>query len=263
MSPRARKPLPPAASRRKRILHAFYLAQPLFQFIALMAVLLILGRCSPLAPSTDRSINKSSNNALSTQPSSERGNNSASEEDITNILRDISRHDELALISQSDFSQRILPRSLQAERPADLEDVRNLFRQRARGGFARNTRLLVLSLTTEQKENFFRSGSLRIALSDTMRLTPEVRKYYFGELHKIPRSELSAKALLVMSDDEMASPESISAIPVPTKFQLGIDPTDEKAWFQVSRTDSQIDEQQQKLIESAKSRSISMVLVLE
>jgi len=103
-----------------------------------------------------------------------------------------------------------------------------------------------------------------VKLADVLgaNMTPEVRKYYFTELDKLSRAgDLNAKAYLVMSDDDMAAPDALTAIPVPVKLQLAISQTNEKAWLQANR--GRIDDQQQKLIESAKSKSVAMALVLE
>jgi hypothetical protein len=61
----------------------------------------------------------------------------------------------------------------------------------------------------------------------------------------------------------MASPEAVGAVPVSTKFQMAIFPNDQKAWIQLSRQELSLDDQQQKLIESAKNKALSMALVLE
>ncbi|MGZ3652653.1 MAG: hypothetical protein ACXVB9_17060 [Bdellovibrionota bacterium] len=265
MSPRNSSKKPPVASRRKRAIHALYLVQPLLQFAALMIVMFALARCSPLAPSTDKSVLKASANGL-VSPHSDQAQKGAEEEDIKREMKDLSSFDDLRLISQSDFAARVVPNSIEAEKGADLTGVQNVFRQRAKLlGTSRGVRLLIVRLLKDQKDSFFKTGSLRLNLADVLAnsMAPDVRKAFFTELHKISANDLKAKAYLILSDDDMASPEAVTEVPLAGKFQMAILPNDEKAWLQLSRTDLNLDDQQQKLIESNKEKSIAMAIVLE
>ena len=263
MSPRSFQKKPPVARRRKRALHAFYLAQPFLQFAALMAVLFTLGRCSPLASSTDKGSRLQNASSLAS-PHTALAIQSAEEEDIKRELKDLRGADELDVISQSDFHNRIEANSLDAEKGTDLTGVQGLFRARAQQGFRRSVRLLVLRLSKEQRVAFFEGGSARVALSDALAggMAPDVRRAYFTELHKLSNgSQLSAHAYLVLADEDAA--DAVNAVPIQTKFQLAIFPSDDKAYIQVSRAEQGLDDQQQKLIESNKDKALSLALVLE
>jgi hypothetical protein len=264
MPSRTRSKTPPAASRRKRLLHALYLAQPFLQIVALMVVLFALGRCSPLSPSSDRSaLNKTSADGV-VATRTEHGQTSAEDEDIKREMRDVSSLEEIPLLSQSDFSSRLLtPLALTPETGADIVGVQRIFR--ARSARVRGAHLLVIRLLREQREAFFRSGAVRVNLAEVLasHMTPEVRQAYFTELHKLSHGNLTAKAYLELSDDDMSSPDAVAAIPVAAKIQLAIFPSDERAWLQIVRQEQRLDDQQQKLIESNKDRAVSMALVLD
>jgi hypothetical protein len=241
------------------------LAQPIFQFVALAAVLLALGRCSPLSPSINEEKMSALKSANSGSPIPHDG--SAEEQDIKREMKQISTADELPLISESDFTDHILPNSIQADKGTDLTGVQNLFRQRElQAGSQRNSPILVLRLTSDQENQFFQTGSLRMDLAEALNgsMAADVRQSFFTEIHKlVPRGDITVKSYLVLPDDEMDDPEAASAIPVSTKFQMAILPNDQKAWIQLTRQSQNLDDQQQKLIESAKGKSLSMELVLE
>jgi hypothetical protein len=246
-------------------MHAFYLAQPFLQFMALMAVLFTLSRCSPLASSTDKGskmLNASSLGSTHTPLAIQ----SAEDEDIKRELKDLRGADELDVIGQSEFASKVEANSLEADKGADLTGVQGLFRARAAQGLRRNVRLLVLRLNKEQREAFFQNGSARVDLASALggNMAPDVRRAYFTEVHKLAAaSNLSAHAYLVVADEDAAAPDAVNALPVQPKFQLAIFPSDDKAYLQVSRSEQGLDDQQQKLIESNKDKALSLALVLE
>jgi hypothetical protein len=264
MSPRAFKKNPPVARRRKRALHAFYLAQPFLQFVALMAVLFTLGRCSPLASSTDKGSKMLGASSVGS-PHTALAIQSAEDEDIKRELKDLRGADELDVIGQSDFA-KLESNSLEADKGADLNGVQGLFRARAAQGVHRNVRLLVLRISKEQREAFFQNGSTRVDLASALagNMAPDVRRAYFTEVHKLAAaSNLTAHAYLVLADEDAAAPDAVNALPVQPKFQLAIFPSDDKAYLQVSRGELALDDQQQKLIESNKDKALSLAIVLE
>lgn len=265
MSPRASQKKPPIASRRKRAVHLFYLAQPFLQFVALMAILLVLGRCSPLASSTDKGAKMVSASSLAS-PHTEQAIKGAEDEDIHNELTDVRSADELAVIKQSDFTTQVAANALDAEKASSLTDVQGLFRAHAQHGLRRNNvRLLVLRLTKEQRDAFFQAGSVRVNLAEALAgtMAPDVRHAYFAELHKLMHGDLTAKAYLILADEDMASPDAVNTLPVAPKFQLAIFPNDEKAYLDVAHSEPALDDQQQKLIESNKDKALSLALVLQ
>lgn len=264
MPARVRSKNIPVAPRRKRLLHAFYLAQPFLQFVALMAVLFTLGRCSPLAPSTDKSVLKNSSNGV-TATHSEHGVNVAIEEDS---MKDLSRSDDLSVMSQTNFTNRVLANSIEAERGADMNGVRNLFRIRdQQRGQQRSVRVLVSHMDESQRLAFFKGDAVSLDLASKLGpvMKPDVRKEFFARIDAASRNnDLTAKAYLVLSNDDMMAPDAVESIPVATKFQLGVTASNDKAWVRLQRTARELDEQQQKLIESNISkRGAYLALVLE
>jgi hypothetical protein len=254
----------PVAPRRKRLLHALYLAQPLLQFAALMAVLFVLGRCSPMSSSQDKSVNKATSSGLAT-PHSRPSDQNAEEQDIQKLLSDVANSEDLPLLSQSDFAKRVLPNSLLAEKGSDLPGIQALF---ARKAAQKDVRLLVARLLEDQRKAFFANGSVRLTLADTFgsNMAPDVRRAYFTELDKALRAHaIMGRAFLVMADDAKSDgafgPEQVTSIPVPVKLQLAVSTDNTKAWLQATR--GNVDESQQKLIESAKDKAVALALVLE
>lgn len=244
---------PPAAPRKKRVLHALYMAQPLLQFAALMAVLFVLGRCSPLASSTEKSaLKKTSDNGVVATPHTEQGQNQALEEDIRKSLRNLNEPDDLALASEKEFAQ-ISRESLHGDRPADADRVRFVFQ-------SRRPRLLVLPLSAEEIAAFAQ-GSLRLDLAKRLsQMNPEAQKLYFGLLQRQAK-RLQAHAFLLLPHEQMQGPDAIASLPLRHRFQLGF-VSDDKAFLSASRVD-ELDDSQQELIRSNFARATGLVVVLE
>lgn len=244
---------PPAAPRRKRVLHALYMAQPFLQFAALMAVLFVLGRCSPLASSTDKSaLKKTSDNGVVATPHSEQGQSQALEEDIRKSLRDMNEPEELELASEREFAA-ISRESLHGDRPADSDRVKFVFQ-------SRRPRLLVLPLSAEEKAAFAQ-GALRLDLASRLsQMNAETQKLYFGLLHRQSK-RLRARAVLLLPHEQMQGPDAVASLPVRHRFQLGF-LSDDKAFLSVTRVD-ELDDSQQELIRSNFARATGLVVVLE
>ncbi len=260
---KSRNKRPPAASKRKRVIHALYLAQPFLQFFALMAVLFVLGRCSPLASSSDhRRLDKISSSGL-VSSSSDGAASRAEEEEIKRSSKELSETDELPIISQSDYT-KLVAESLSSDKPADLPRVKSIFQQRARqaGGTLRGVRLLALVLSPEQRQMLLKDNSVRLNLAELMSgaMNPEVRRMLFNGLRKT--TKLEAKAFLVFSDDTMQADGVPPALPIRLKFSYA-SPVDEKAYLQIKRLERSVDEAQQELIRSNMERSLGIAIVLE
>lgn len=241
-------------------MHALYLAQPFLQFVALMAVLFVLGRCSPLAPSTDKSVQKTFSDGVKTTRS-ETGENRAEGEDLKNSMLEIQGVPELEVISPKMLQRRLKPDSLDADEGADLAKIQNLANlKRAR----KPVRLLFVRLTTAEREAFFATGSLQVVLHKRLgRMSEELRKAYLHELHIINRQELTGKLYALLPDEEMDKPDSVASLHIGTKARLAITPDESRAALALERTVETVDEEQQKRIDFVKSHAVGMVLTLE
>lgn len=254
MPSRKSSKIPPAASRRKRMLHAIYMAQPLLQFAALMAVLFVLGRCSPLSPSTEKgALKKTSDNGVIATPS-ENGQNQAIEEDIKRSLKPLNETEDTAVVSEKAFAESARE-SLHADRPADADRVRFLFAQR-------RAKVLVLPLSAEERLALSQ-GSVRIDLAKRLAasMNPEVKRVYFALLVKNLR-RLQAKAVLILPTKDMEREGAVDTIPLRTKFELGI-LADDKAYLQGTKIDADLDPAQQELISSNLKLATGLAVVLE
>ncbi len=259
--PKSRSKNPPAAKKSKRMLHALYMVQPFLQFAALMAVLFVLGRCSPLSPSSDKSRLKSiSENGAIAVPT-ERGEDAATEEAIKQTIHDVSENEEMPVISQSAYAEYIAL-GLHADKPADAARVKQVFQQRNRE-IRRLTRVLVLPLSAEEKARLVQ-GSVRIDLSRRLSSSMDAgtQKLLFSLLRDQPKP-LKGKVFLVLSDEAMGGPEAVTAIPMHTKLRLAVLPGEERAFLQLNRADAQLNELQQELIRSNLERSVELAVVLE
>lgn len=247
----------PAAPKRKRMLHAVYLVQPFLQFFALMAVLFVLGRCSPLSPSKEIARMKSfSDNGVIATPA-ENGDSIAIEEHY----KEISAHESMPIFSQASFREYVRE-SLFAHTRADQGRVKYIFQQRNRE-IRRSTRVMSISLTPDERVRLVQ-GSLRIDLSKRLasQMDADTMKLFFSLLRS-PQKNLHGKAILVHSDQDAELSEAVSEIPLGTMIRVAILPGDEKAYLQVSRIEQRISAAQQELITANLARAIDLAVVLE
>jgi|GEM_PF-5264408 len=251
--PKTRSKNPSAAKKRKRMLHAFYLAQPFLQFAALMVVLFVLGRCSPLSPSSDKSVLKNISDGVKATPT-ENGENAALEDAIKEANHELSDEPVMAAVSQTEYAAYV-KESIHADKPANAARVKHIFQKRARE-LRRDTRALVIPLSADEKARLIQ-GSVRIDLSKRLAssMDPATQKLFFSLLRD---RSLQGKPVLVLSDETMASPDAVKPIPLRTKVRLAVLRGDEKAFLQVSRADDKLDDLQQELI-----RSGELVVILE
>ncbi len=243
---------PPAAPRKKRAMHALYMAQPLLQFFALMAVLLVLGRCSPLSSSTEKSaLKKTSDNGVIATPT-EQGLNQAEEEDIRKSFRPLNEAEEIAVESEKEFAQGSRE-TLHGNRPADADRVKHVFQSR-RG------RLLVLPLSPEE-QLAFKQGSVRIDLAKRLlpSMNAETQKLYFNLLQRQAK-RLQGRIVLLLPHELAQAPDAVTSIPLRAKVELGF-LADDKAFLRASH--DQLDDLQQELIRSNLERASGLAVVLE
>ena len=266
MPSRQRRKQPPSASRRKRFLYAFYLVQPFLQFAALMTVFFALSRCSPLSSSQDRSsLQKAVSDGVKAVP----GDNldqRAEEEDVKRELKEISSSDDLAVVSESEF-EKLTEGSLNADRPTEPSKIRQIFQGRPRLRREGSTRILTIHLTSQQRNEIGAGSGLKkpIPLAERLRgvamPSADLRKAFFGELHRLSR--LEAKIYLVLPDDALQDHEAPRALPIATKSYFFLLPSQEKAFLSVHREEKRLDDQQQELIRSYLEKSVYMAIVLE
>ncbi|HEY8280002.1 MAG TPA: hypothetical protein VIH99_10275 [Bdellovibrionota bacterium] len=262
MPSRLKRKKAPAAPKGKRILHALYLAQPFLQFAALMAIMLVLSRCSPLAPSTERGLNQLSSNAT-TPSQTENGNSQAEEKDIEELLRSskVDSAETLLVTSETKFKDED-KKGLNADRPGDKGRVEEILRKRRSGS---KGRLLAIQLLREQKEDLFNGKTVRIALADRLKnmLDSDSRKSLFKNLDNLDRgASLSGKSILVLPDVAMQDEQSY-ALPVSLGFALAVLPSGEKAFLEIRNLQAETTEEQKELIKSNLRDSLFLAVVLE
>lgn len=244
----------PKASRKKVWVHTFYLLQPVVQFFALIAVLLVFARCSPLASSTDRNgggvLAPVAIEGLSPQAEA-----AAKEQTIISSLHDISAED-LRVISVSEMEE-IVSNSLSAEESMDEVRTKNVFKFKRLGG-------LLIPLDHDQQVALFRDEELRLDISEKLpRAKEKARRNLFRNLQAAQEGKkLKATILLVLPDAAMRrAGASFKDLNTPLSVALGV-PDEDKAYLHVAlQTDPSQDNAA--LLGAALQEGPSLAILLE
>lgn len=257
----------PKTARKKVWVHAFYLLQPFLQFFALVAVLFIFARCSPLAPSTDKSALKSSG-PITTDTSS-LAEAAALEEAFLNNLKELSVS-EMEVISETEIeaNTRSAPH---VDEPMDESGIRTLFEKRNKKGVAglkKPSQVLFLPLDQASQEAFFVNSVLRIDLSERIKghTKEKARRLLFQHLQESAESKkIGATALLVMPDATMERVNGAFAdLKLSIKISISI-PSDDKAYLEIRRVDEAASHTQDNavLLEAALKEATQLSILLE
>jgi hypothetical protein len=221
----------PKASRKKVWVHTFYLLQPFVQFAALIAVMLILARCSPLAPSTDR------NEALQVTRPSENGEMAAAaalEEEIQSSLAEVNTT-QLEVIPESEMN-RIASDAPHVDSPMQELDVKSVFP--IVGKKRKNRKVMLLPLAPESQEALFRDGRVRIHLSERMKSQTKEKalRFLLQNLNaSLANKEIGAAAYLVLPDATMQRVNgAFDSLSLTLKVSLSI-PAEDRAYLEIQR----------------------------
>lgn len=229
MAPNAKRA--PKASRPKIWVHTFYLLQPFVQFFALIAIMVILTRCSPLAPSTDRVSALTGNPPLE---NSEQAAAAALEQEIQASLSEINTT-QLEVIPESEMN-RISSDAPHVDSPLRELDVKGVFS--SVGKKRKNRKVMMLPLSAESQEALFRDGQVRIQLSDRLKSQTKEKplRLLLQNLNaSIANKELGAAAYLVMPDATMQRVNgAFDSLNLSLKVSLSI-PADDRAYLEIHR----------------------------
>lgn len=263
---------PPRASRKKRLLHTFYLVQPVLQFMALAAVVFIFARCSPLAPTTDRNAGTIAASAQSQPAASNQFIEAqAQEELLAKSMKEISL-DTVAVVSESEFHQ-VAPDVLNADQPAEDNEVANLLERRnqrlQKNPLRKRPKLLALSLSTERQATLFQEGKIRIDLSDRLdgSLSPKARKLLFQQMRQAQDNKtanLNASSYLVLNDDATQDNAPYHKLNLQLRMALAV-PSAEQAVLEIERQadDDSSRELNAALLEAAIAHGHKLAIILE
>lgn len=256
----------PAAKTKKVWLHAFYLAQPIVQFLTLIAVLVVFTRCSPLASSTDR-LPKLKTLEEVQGPNSAAAAEAAREESIVKNSKEVSEHD-LTVVSETEFRQSSKS-LLHADDNLDERQVQSLEQERDQARavpFRRTPKILVLPLGQEKLTELFREGKLRVNLSERLhRAQPRARQSLYKLLAKsLESGDLDANSHLVLSDAAMRRARTdFTALSVRLKLSFSQVDADE-AYLEIRRVDEPTDSQDNAaLLEAALRETRRLAIILE
>jgi hypothetical protein len=254
----------PRATRRKLWVHTFYLAQPFLQFFALIAIMLILARCSPLSPSTDKESELQQPAGLA--QISQQAEAAALEESIQASLKELSSL-ELRVISDTElatFSRNLLD----LDHPFSEPGIHAHFEQRSAAGLRNRQNILLIPLAPDQMGAFFLNGTLRLDLMERLnsQTQPAAKKLLIQYLRQsMAHKELGALALLVLPDSTMIRVQgAFSDLKVPIRIALGM-PSDEAAYLELRRLeeDPAFAQANAVLLEAALKEAHTLAILLE
>lgn len=256
----AKRKNPPRAPFAKRFWHTFYLVQPVLQFAALLSLLLVFGRCSPLNPSTDKVVPK---------PPSASGGASGGDESfirenqIVSSLQEISR-DSLSVVSDDEFAAAS-EGAVETERATRESDMKSLLDRQEKKAKLRLAQagsplpILKLSLTAEQQQQLWRDGSVRIALQDHLQATLDAgaRRLVFRKLQGRMNSDdkLHGRAYLVL----LGADDALQSMALDLKISFGA-LSDEQAYLELRRSEK---DAKDALLISASHNVRKLAVVLE
>lgn len=205
-APMSRKS-PPPATLKKRLIHTFYLVQPVIQFFALVAIIGILSRCSPLAPSTDKTIGLKSKNGTPELETTENSQNIARESLIAQNLVEVGSA-QLEVISEENYEKNA-KQSIAREKEI-IEDSKLKSRLNNRigsnmRGEQKKKHFLSLRLNEDQTAQLIDDGLIRIDLAQSMVLSDQGKKVYFNamhdSLHAVGVKKIDAAGYMIFEDE--------------------------------------------------------------
>lgn len=247
----------PHAPLRKRLLHTFYLIQPILQFLVLVFMVGILSRCSPLAPSASKTASESSNQELNIG-GAVNAQELAQEELIKANLKELT-NDSVVVVKESDFKKES-KNALRAEDRANENDVKALLRNHKESNPLRRSKFISIVLSEEQKEKLWSSGQVRLDLSDYARKILDERAHhlFLKELKKNNESlDVGATAYIVLPD--AAFQPDYKDLELNLKVSLSV--VDEEKAYLLIKKDEENDSDA--LLEAALHDSKATAIVLE
>lgn len=191
----------PRASTKKKIFYFFHLIQPVLQFIAIVALLGVFARCSPLAPTTTKSLQDKNSNTLS---QSNKVEDQIKSDLIASSLEEISLT-KVEFLSTDD-SQELLANSLNLSQVYTREQVSNFLHKYPRTKKNPKIALLSLSLDELEQTHLFQNFTLQLNLQEKLQQSLASDSEAIDGVYKILQSlkndqKLSAKVIVSLDKD--------------------------------------------------------------
>ncbi len=202
----------PKSPWKKRLVHTFYLVQPMLQFMALIAVMTFLARCSPLASSTDKSAIFKEENPLAAEkiPDSMETPEFVQEDLLLTSLKEVGPLSPIVEIISSDKFADLGRLSLTIEKgESELRVTQLLARRERRNSQQPRPNFLILPLTVEQQVTLAQEGSLRLDLETILENYSEsARTALLQRLQKaVEDKNVQAKPYLVAPSAALQNPD--------------------------------------------------------
>lgn len=251
----------PKASRRKRLIHTFYLIQPILQFFALIAVIGIFSRCSPLASSTDKSTIKSTQEFLQ-QQETQKAQLAAEEELIKKNLKELSS-DSVEVISDSEL-EKISATSLHADEAISESQVKQQWQHRNMQALSlRRPKIIRLLLRPDKIDKLWNDGSIRIDIAEYLRgsMNERARQIFLQEL-KSAHEKLDLGATIYISIPDAQFQKNLSQLNWAVKVSLSM-PSEDKAILELTKGEPESANKDQPLLEAALRETKQMAIVVE
>jgi len=208
----------PKSSRKKSWVHTFYLVQPVMQFLALVATLVLFARCSPLSPSTDK-ISTLQLNATTGDRISPQAELTAQEEAIQQSLKELSQG-EISVISVDDLKKQT----------PEIKDSYLANKSLVESSFERKRELTkykgaLISIHVDMKtaKGLFLGANLRIPLHEALRYKDEeTLAHFLSSLEESHQKEgLKAKVYLTAPEDALRQQPELQQLQLPFYVSLG------------------------------------------
>jgi hypothetical protein len=249
----------------KRLLHTFYLVQPLLQFVAIVVMVLAFTRCSPLAPSTMKEAPQlAKTESPNAEAASQRAEELAKEELIQKSFIEVDQA-PLTVTSEEDISE-LTKNVPHWESPADESTIRGIFEKRKNPIAQKRPKVLLLPLNEEMRNTFFHNGTLRIDVTEKLRLVEKAKRTLLKNLAKsVENKEVGASLHLVMSNATMQRVNgAYGELAIDVKVSLG-QPQEDKLYLYLEKQAEAPAHAQDNavLLESALEEALGFVILLE
>lgn len=219
----------PKSSRKKSWVHTFYLVQPVMQFLALVATLVLFARCSPLASSTDKSstlqLNATTGNR--TTPQAEEA---AQEEAIQKSLQELTQ-DDIGVISVDDMKK--LPLEIEKTYLANKSQVETSFDRKSEMKKYKGA-IIALHIEMKDAKDLFLGADLRIPLHDLVKYKDEdTLNHFLSRLEESHQKDgLKAKIYLTAPENALQQQPDLQDIKMPFIASLGF-PSDNQGFIEI------------------------------
>ncbi|MCO5142736.1 MAG: hypothetical protein M9962_06570 [Oligoflexia bacterium] len=215
----------PKASFKKKVFYVFYLVQPVLQFIAIIALVGVFARCSPLASSTDKTLGDKKE--VSQQDQTNKVEDQLKSDLIASSFEELSKN-KISFLDFDDGSE-LFSNSLNLSLAYSNEQVikfLNAYEQTKRS----NANIAILSITLDELEqaHLFQGLPLQINLNEKINQALSANTESSSAVYKLlsalkKKQKLKAKLVLIVDRDYLkANKPDLESITARIKTRLAL-----------------------------------------